>query len=163
MGLTIRIPNDRFEQAPEHVLMDDDELGYFIPQRTQVIAGGTNEIVEHDDPVVGGAVHPALVNEWEGVVREKMERLLPGTGDLEGEVRVGPRPMRGRVLTHWTEDFEAPGVILGGAGGSGWTFSVGIAHDVCQKIARHFDCKGNLRALGTLAALDPLLDLDPVV
>ncbi|HEX5928722.1 MAG TPA: FAD-dependent oxidoreductase [Solirubrobacterales bacterium] len=153
MGATIRIPAESFEPPLDHVLMDDDDLGYLIPQKTHVIAGGTNDIAEHDDPAVMVGLHPTLMNEWEAAVREKVDRLLPGAGDLAGEVRVGARPMRWEVLTHWTEGFSVPGMILGGAGGSGWTFSVGIAHDACRVIAARFGCTGELLALGTKVPL----------
>ncbi len=153
IGVTIRIPAERFEQRIDHVLMDDDELGYFIPQLTHVVAGGTNDITEHDDPVVTAGAHPALMNEWEAEVRSKMERLLPGSRGLEGELLLGARPMRGRTLTHWTAEFDPPGLLLSGAGGSGWTFGVGIAHDVCRLVGRRFERDDNLFALGTRAIL----------
>jgi glycine/D-amino acid oxidase-like deaminating enzyme len=154
MGLTIRIPADRFNPGLDHVLMDDDDLGYLIPQITHVVAGGTNDIAEHDDPVVEVGAHPALLAEWEAEVRDKIERLLPRAGNLSGEIRLGARPMRRRVLTHRTEEFPIPGILLGGAGGSGWTFSVGMAHDACRVIAERFGRSGDLLALGTRRPLD---------
>jgi hypothetical protein len=144
LGTIIRIPVESFQPRLDHVLMDDDELGYLIPQRTHVIAGGTNDIAEHDDPAVRTGAHPGLMVEWEADVRNKIERLWPGSGSLAGELRMGARPMRRETLTHWTEGFAVPGLLLGGAGGSGWTFSVGIAHDACRVIAARFDRRGGL-------------------
>jgi hypothetical protein len=53
------------------------------------------------------------------------------------------------VLTHYTADFEIPGLVLGGAGGSGWTFAVGIAHVACRAIQMRMGISGSLAALGT--------------
>jgi glycine/D-amino acid oxidase-like deaminating enzyme len=155
LGTVIRFPVESFLPRLEHVLMDDDELGYLIPQRDFVIGGGTNHLAEHDDPAVDLAPHPALVNEWEAEVRNKIDRLVPGAGDLPGEVRIGARPMRQEVLTHWTESHAIPGLILGGAGGSGWTFSVGIANDVCQVIDGRLGGGGELVPLGGPGPIDP--------
>jgi hypothetical protein len=62
--------------------------------------------------------------------------------------------MRKRALTHVSEEFQIPCILVGGAGGSGWTFSVGIAHDVCRVVAERFGCEGELLALGTRRPLD---------
>jgi glycine/D-amino acid oxidase-like deaminating enzyme len=148
LGAVLRIPAECFVPRLDYVMMDDDTLSYLIPQRTHVIAGGTNHLAEHDDPAVKPGPHPALLHEWEAEVREKIDRLVPGAGDLPGEIRCGARPMRSEVLTHWTEGFSVPGLILGGAGGSGWTFSVGIAHDACRVVADRFGRTDALLALG---------------
>ncbi len=149
MGLTIEMPADAFTPRLEHVVMDFDALGYLIPQKTRVVAGGTNEIATHDDPIVASGGHPMLNTEWEADVRDKIERLAPGAGSLPGRVKVGARPMRKEVLTHYTGDFEIPGLILGGAGGSGWTFAVGIAHVASRVIQARMGCPGALAALGS--------------
>lgn len=149
MGLTLAIAPELFDPPLEHVLMDFDDLGYLIPQRTRVIAGGTDDYLPHDDALAREGGHPMFNDEWEGQVRDKIEALWPGSGDMPGVVRVGPRPKRRTVLTHWSEDFVRPGFILSGAGGSGWTFAPGIAHDVCRHAADHFGGGGTPGALGS--------------
>jgi glycine/D-amino acid oxidase-like deaminating enzyme len=147
LGMTIEFDPGLFEPRLDYVVMDQDELGYLIPQRTRVIAGGTNLNAAHNDPLVASR-HPMLDIDLEAEVRNKLELIHPHAADFEGKVKIGARPMRREVLTHWTEAFHTKGLILGGAGGSGWTFSVGIAHDVCRAISRRFRGGGELTSLG---------------
>jgi FAD dependent oxidoreductase len=140
LGLTIRMP---LAGLPlDHVLMDADDFTYLIPQRSQIVRGGTNIPTPHDDELVEGksTVAKRLRAEWEDDVRRRVRRLYPEIGPFTGgDVRVGARPLRHEVLTALTERFGIPGLILGGAGGSGWTFSVGIADDACTFLSEHLD------------------------
>jgi glycine/D-amino acid oxidase-like deaminating enzyme len=131
-GLTIRFPKEELPDL-DQVIMDADRLGYVIPQRTQVVLGGTDTVAS-----CSTEISEATRAELETEVREKIADLVPGAEEIKGDVRLGARPMRGEVLTMYTEAFEVPGLLLGGAGGAGWTFSVGIAHDACLEIASRF-------------------------
>jgi glycine/D-amino acid oxidase-like deaminating enzyme len=135
IGLTVRMPASQVDL--DHVIMDADELGYLIPQRDTIIGGGTNVVVPFDDELLGGKADKEMVDEWEREVRGKIARLYPPLeGFAGGEVRVGARPLRHQVLTV-SVSAEVPGVLVGGAGGSGWTFAVGIANDACAFLCEH--------------------------
>lgn len=172
LGLTIRLPIEPV--GLDHVLMDADDLGYLIPQRTMVIGGGTNLLLPFDDPLATGVQPlsriPELEEEWFRVVRAKMTRLWPAVRDVVGESRVGARPLRSEVLTMFTQHFGVEGVLIGGAGGSGWTFSHGIAEDTTRLIVRRMGGSEALRIIdddddeGTMSSMvdDPDPEPDPV-
>lgn len=148
VGVTIVLPYS--EVGLDHVIMDDTDLGYLIPQRTQVIGGGTNYLHHFDDREAQATTpDPADVE----LVREKMKRLWPAVGGVRGEPRIGSRPLRagGKLLTALIEppELSIPCALLGGAGGSGWTFSVGIADDAAAAITRQFG--------GEASAVKPLV------
>ena len=122
--------------------MDDDAFAYLIPQRDRVIGGGTKYVVQHDDDLATARV-PS--DDYIAEVQAKLAKLCPqgfGAAMDKAEARMGSRPIRadGRVLTAVLEDQRLPGLVLGGAGGSGWTFSVGIANEaaafVCDRLGR---------------------------
>jgi glycine/D-amino acid oxidase-like deaminating enzyme len=136
-GVTIVLPYA--DVGLDHVIMDDADLGYLIPQRTQVIGGGTNYVHEFDDPeALATTPDPADVE----LVWDKITRLWPAAAGVKGEARVGSRPLRagGKLLTAFIEppELSIPCVLLGGAGGSGWTFAVGIADDTVAAVTRYF-------------------------
>lgn len=153
LGLTIRMPIG--DIGLDHVIMDADTLGYLIPQRTQIVCGGTNIPVAVDDELVSGqdAASRSEHERWEQEVRGKVGALWPPlAGFATGERRVGARPLRHEILTVATENYEIPGILIGGAGGSGWTFAAGIANDSCKFIVE------TLRVVKTphrLALVDP--------
>lgn len=137
VGVTIVLPFEGL--GLDHVIMDDTDLGYLIPQRTQVIGGGTNYLHQHhDDESRATEPDPGDVE----LVRAKIEQLWPAAAAYAGEPLVGSRPMRagGHVLTARLEDSDlaVPGLVVGGAGGSGWTFAVGIADDAAAEIGKLF-------------------------
>jgi len=147
----------------DHVIMDDVDLGYLIPQRTQVVGGGTNIFYAHDDDEARAAQpDPELVKH----VRKKISRLFPDAADLPGEEKVGSRPLRagGQVLTATLEPPEVPifGLVLGGAGGSGWTFAVGVADAAAREVGQRFERdgvvplvpRGDDEGIGRTAALE---------
>jgi glycine/D-amino acid oxidase-like deaminating enzyme len=136
LGLTIRMPIG--DLGLDHVIMDADTLGYLIPQRTQIVCGGTNVPVTVDDQLVSGKGAASRVehDRWEQEVRRKVGALWPPLVEFtSGKRLVGARPLRHEVLTAATDSFEIPGILIGGAGGSGWTFAAGIANDSCKFIA----------------------------
>ena len=141
VGVTIVMPYDQV--GLDHVIMDDVDLGYLIPQRTQVVGGGTNIFHAYDDDDARTArPDPDLVE----LVRRKINRLWPRAANVTGEEKIGCRPLRagGQVLTATLEPPDVPilGLILGGAGGSGWTFAVGIADAATREVASKFDRQG---------------------
>jgi len=141
VGVTIVMPADLVNL--DHVIMDDVDLGYLIPQRTQVVGGGTNLFHAYDDDEARATQpDPELVEE----VRAKFTRLWREAANVPGEAKIGSRPLRagGKVLTATLDQPELPilGLILGGAGGSGWTFAVGIADAAALEIGHKFGRRG---------------------
>jgi glycine/D-amino acid oxidase-like deaminating enzyme len=139
IGVTIVLPYDAI--GLDYVIMDDGDLGYLIPQRTHVIGGSTLHMRDHDHPDARAIEpDPRDIN----IVRGKIERLWSQAATVHGESRVGSRPLRagGQVLTARLEqpNVAIPGFVLGGAGGSGWTFATGIADDAVAEIARYLEC-----------------------
>ena len=153
VGVTIVFPYA--DLGLDHVIMDDTDLGYLIPQRTHVIGGGTNNLHEFDDPEAQATTPDVADVE---LVWNKIKRLWPAAEGAKGEARVGARPLRagGKLLTASIEppELEIPCVLLGGAGGSGWTFAVGIADDAVAAVARHFD-DGSGRLAPLVAPTEP--------
>lgn len=144
VGVTIVIPDG--DIGLDHVIWDDVDVGYLIPQRTQVIAGGTNVLRAHDD---AEALVRSPDEELVDIVRGKIARLWAPAAKVAGEPKTGNRPVRagGKLLLATLDPPDVPilGLVIGGAGGRGWALAVGTADAVTREVACTFDRTGTAR------------------
>lgn len=126
----------------EVILMNADLIAYSIPRRadrrgwTQLVIGGTN--------VVQAAA--ASITLDEAILLEHRRNVTTGLPELfshiidrvEGEWRVGGRPLRDNALLEIKMLLGVPVLGLGGVGGSGMSVFVGVAEDGIELLTRHW-------------------------